>query len=363
MPSPDDVGAAMKYVRPIRSRHGNGKLYWQFRRGGQKHMLPGLYGSDEFLTAYNAALASIPNEVAEIGSSRTEPGTVNALVVSYYKSAEWQALNPGTQRIRRPFIERFRVANGNKRVALLQRENIETMMAALTNLHARRHWLQAIRPLLQSAVPTMVKIDPTEGIKGVRLPKSKGHHTWTDDEIQQYRDYWKLGTQQRLVMEFALETFSRRSEVLRLGPQHIRDGRIHIKRVHGSKDVDILVTPELQAACDAMPKDHALYITNMHGAPRSVEGLGTAFAEWATEAGLPKHCRMHGLKKGGMRRLAESGVTAHEIMANSGHHKLSLVELYTADADRKKMGDAGMRKRIGNANLANLPSRRRQTQS
>ena len=33
------------------------------------------------------------------------------------------------------------------------------------------------------------------------------------------------------------------------------------------------------------------------------------------EAGLPARCRLHGLKKGGMRRLAEAGGTAHELMA------------------------------------------------
>jgi integrase len=150
------------------------------------------------------------------------------------------------------------------------------------------------------------------------------------------------------VMEFALEAVSRRSEVLRLGPQHVRNGRIRIDRVHGSKPVDIPVTPELQAACDAMPKGHALYIVNQHGRPWSVEGLGNAFAKWSTEAGLPERCRLHGLKKGGMRRLAESGATGHELMAISGHHKLSMVEHYTAAADRKKLADSGMKKRIAN---------------
>jgi hypothetical protein len=64
-----------------------------------------------------------------------------------------------------------------------------------------------------------------------------------------------------------------------------------------------------------------------------------SFAEWAAEVGLPNHCRLHGLKKGGMRRLAQSGATGHELMAISGHHKLAMVEHYTADADRKKLAD------------------------
>ena len=184
-----------------------------------------------------------------------------------------------------------------------------------------------------------------EGIKGIKLPKTKGHHTWTDDEIAQYRAYWPLGTQQRLVMEFALETASRRGEVVRLGPQHVRNGRIRIERTHGSEDVDMPMSPELQAACDAMPKVHLTYIVTAYGKPRSKYGLGNDFAKWATEAGLPARCRLHGLKKGGMRRLAEAGGTAHELMAISGHKTLTEVQRYTADANRKRLADAAMAKR------------------
>jgi site-specific recombinase XerC len=338
----------LQFVQAFIDRHGHVRHY--FRRGGDKRVpLPGLPGSEEFMAAYAAALASVPDtKSAEIGAKRTLAGTVNALVVSYYRSAEWTGLNSGTQHNRRAHIEQFRAEHGDKRLVLLQREHIERMMAKVPNVHARRTWLQAIRALLPSAIPLMLKTNPADGIKGVRIPKTKGYHTWTDDEIQQYRDYWPLGTQRRLVMEFALEAVSRRSEVVRLGPQHIKNGRIRIERVHGSKPVDIPVTPELQAACDAMPKGNALYMVTMYGKPFTAKGLGNAFPKWAAEAGLPDICRMHGLKKGGMRRLAESGATGHEIMAISGHHKLAMVELYTADADRKKLADSGMKKRIAN---------------
>ena len=74
-------------------------------------------------------------------------------------------------------------------------------------------------------------------------------------------------------------------------------------------------------------------------------GLGNDFAKWATEAGLPAYCRLHGLKKGGMRRLAEAGGTAHELMAISGHRTLSEVQRYTEDANRKLLADTGMAKK------------------
>src|SRR5262249_12830198 len=110
------------------------------------------------------------------------------------------------------------------------------------------------------AIPTMRKDNPTAGIPSIKLPKSKGHHTWTDAEIDQYRAYWPLGTQQRLVFEFALETVSRRGEVVRLGPQHVKSGRIRIERTHGSADVDI---PDLARVASSL-RCHAKGTPDLH---------------------------------------------------------------------------------------------------
>jgi integrase len=310
------------------------------------------------MAAYGAALAAIPgNNAAEIGADRTSPGSISALVVAYYRSSAWEALEEETRKTRWRIIERFREKHGDKRVALLRQEHIQNMLDAIRLPSAKRHWLKAIRGLLRAAIPSMRKDDPTAGIAGIKM-KSKSHHTWTDGEIEQYRAHWPLGTQQRLVMEFALETASRKGEVVRLGPQHVQNGRIRIARTHGSRDVNILVSPELEAAIDAMPKRHLTYIVTKNGKPRSKYGLGNDFAEWATAAGLPKHCRMHGLKRGGMRRLAEDSATTHELMAISGHKTLSEVERYTADADRLKLADQAMAKKRTKrvAGLTNFPT-------
>ena len=352
----------------LRLKHVNafvcsdGRVRHYFRRGGTKAIpLPGLPGSEEFMAAYGAALAAIPgNSAAEIGASRTSPGSVSALVVAYYKSSAWAALEADTRKTRWRIIERFRTEHGDKRVALLRKEHLEIMLAKIERPSAQRHWLKAIRGLLRAAVPSMRKDDPTAGIARIKMPKTRGHHTWTDAEVDQYRAHWPLGTQQRLVMEFALETTSRRGEVVRLGPQHVQNGRIRIARTHGSRDVDNPLTDDLQAAIDAMPKAHLTYIVTAYGKPRSKYGLGNDFAKWATAAGLPARCRMHGLKKGGMRRLAEDSATTHELMAVSGHRTLEMVERYTADADRLRLADQAMAKKRPaqnkNAGLTNFPT-------
>jgi integrase len=349
----------LKYVHEFRDRHG--KLRHYFRKGARRIPLPGLVGSEEFMLAYQTALAA--DVVPELGADRTQPGTINALVVAYYRSTEWGALKHNTRQDRKPHIERFREAHGSKQVATLEQHHLEKIMSQVARLVQRRRWLTTIRALLQSAVPTMRRDNPAAGIAGVKIPKTKGYHTWTDSEIDQYRAFWPLGTQERLVFEFALEAVSRRAEVVRLGPQHVRDGRIRIERVKGSREVDIPLTPELAAAIDAMPKGHLTFLVSQWGGPYSADRIGRLFRRWATAAGLPKRGRLHGLKKGGMRRLAEAELTTHQLMAISGHKTLSEVERYTEEFNRKKLASSGMKKRTENAELANPGSRKWQTGS
>jgi hypothetical protein len=313
------------------------------------------------MQAYEAALAGGANAPPEIGSSRSKPGTIDALAVVYYRSANWSGLDRETQKSRRRIIERFRAQHGAKRVALLQRDHIEKMLAKIEKPAAKFRWLKAIRGLMKSAVPGMRKDNPADGTTGVR-PKTEPHHTGMDQRSSNIA-HWPLGTQQRLVLEFALETASRRCEMVRLGPQHVKDRRIRIERAKGSRNVKILVTPELQAACDAMQKGHLTYIATAWGKPRSRHGPGNDFARCTTVAGLPARCRLHGLNKASMTRLAESGTTTYELMAISGHKTLSQVALYTEEADRKKLANAGMAERLRGVtrrtpSLQTLPPRR-----
>ena len=98
----------LDYVHEYRDRHG--KLRRYFRRPSFKRIaLRGAPGSDEFMTAYQLALAGQPPRV-EIGAGRTKPGTVNAAIVGYYSSLAFRSLAPGTQKMRRAILELSRRA-------------------------------------------------------------------------------------------------------------------------------------------------------------------------------------------------------------------------------------------------------------
>ena len=198
--------------------------------------------SEDFWQTYAAALATVKG--AAVGAGRTGPGTIDALAVSFYKSTAWEALTGSSRSTYRPIIERLRAKDGTKRVALLRPDIVAAMLDQIEKPSAKKKFLVALRMLMAAAIPGLRKDDPTLGIK-VKLAKSKGHHSWADDEIERYRAHWRLGTAARLVLEFALETTSRRMEVARLGPQHVKDGRINWdrkRRLPVGRDCRYLVT-------------------------------------------------------------------------------------------------------------------------
>jgi hypothetical protein len=141
------------------------------------------------MAAYAMALAALPNAKREIGEKRTAPGTIDALCVSYYRSTGWFALAEDTKDTRRRIIEKFRVKHGAKRVRLLAEAHLVAIMSEIASLSAKRSWLKAIKPLLQHAVPTMRKDNPAAAIPAIKLPKSNGHWSWTDEQIAQYRTH------------------------------------------------------------------------------------------------------------------------------------------------------------------------------
>ncbi|MFN3273083.1 MAG: tyrosine-type recombinase/integrase [Paracoccus sp. (in: a-proteobacteria)] len=57
---------------------------------------------------------------------------------------------------------------------------------------------------------------------------------------------------------------------------------------------------------------------------------------------VPNGLSPHGLRKATRRRLAETGCSAHEIMAISGHRSLAEVTRYTVAASRKDLAVRAM---------------------
>src|SRR5262245_44733674 len=101
----------LPYVQEYRDRHGKARRY--FRRPGFKRVtLPGTPGSQQFMAAYQTALAS---ERAAIGRQHSE-GTIGDLVVSFYRSAAFDNLKASSQRAYRKILDPFSEKDGHRLV-------------------------------------------------------------------------------------------------------------------------------------------------------------------------------------------------------------------------------------------------------
>lgn len=330
----------LDYIHEFRDRHGKVRRY--FRRPGYKRIrLPGLPGSDEFMSAYQLALAG--HERVEIGANRTKPGTVNAAIVGYYNSDAFCSLAPETKKRRRNILEHFRAEHGDKRIVTLPAAFIIKTLGKKSPA-AARNWFKALRGLLQFAVANQYRRDdPTEGMKLARSVKSEGFHAWTEVEIEQFKAHHPIGSRARLALALLLFTAQRRGDVVRIGRQHVRNGVLSVRQDKTGTSLDIPILPELQAAIEAHASDHLTFLVTDQGKPFTSGAFGHWFRDRCREAGLPKHCSAHGLRKAACRRLAEAGCTAHQIAAISGHMSLSEVQRYTKSADQARLAREAMR--------------------
>lgn len=76
--------------------------------------------------------------------------------------------------------------------------------------------LKALRALFSWANEAEeTTVNPTIGVKKLKY-HSDGHHTWTDEEIQQFYKRHPLGSQARLALDLLRFTTCRREDVPRL---------------------------------------------------------------------------------------------------------------------------------------------------
>jgi integrase len=330
----------LKFVKAYVDRHGRARHY--LRKPGCKPVaLPGLPGSDEFMAAYGAALADTPR--VEIAARRTRAGSISAMIVGFLATADFAGLKPGTQQIYRRIFEHMRSAYGDMSMATLERRHVVRMRdtKAATPIAARA-FLRCLRFLVQHAIALGIREDdPTAGVR-VKLPKSDGIRTWTEDEIARFEAVHPVGTKPRLALALLLGTAARRSDVVKLGRGHVRDGMLYMRQQKTGKALAIPVMAELAEAINAAaPSDAVVFLLNENGRAFTAEGFTKWFVKQCQRIGLTG-LSPHGLRKASCRRLAEAGCSAHEIASISGHATLREVQRYCEAADQGKMARNAM---------------------
>jgi integrase len=329
------------FVERWRDRHGRIRVYG--RRGkGPRVPLPSNIGSDAFNESYSAFLSG---ELTRARPKRADPkpGTIAALVTSYLASRDFRELRVSTKRSYGPRLEELRTAHGHRTVSGMRRAGVDFILAPYAD---RPGSLALVQKVLKILVKHAIALDwlthdPTLGIKA---PKTREIRSWTEPEIAQFEAHWAVGTKERLAFALHVFTGQRRSDVRRMTWSDVHGSTISVVQMKTGAALSIPLHASLRAVLAATPREHVTLVATARGQAFSIN----AYSKWlrgAIEAaGLPRDCRVHGLRKVAGRWLAEAGCTAHEIMSVLGHRSLSEAERYTRGANQQSLASAAILK-------------------
>jgi integrase len=342
------------YVYEDVDRHGNVRLYFWRGKGQPKVRLREVLGTEAFAALYDELVR--PSDPGTHNADASVPifGTWRWLCVEYFRWLARQHLDPGTKTTRRRILEstfdeplhpgakqrfaEFPLARFSGEALCVLRDRKAHMPEAANGR------VKAIRAVFAWALKEKhIATNPARDVPRIKNA-STGYHSWTPEEIERFEQAHPVGSKPRLALALLVCTGVRRSDVVRLGKQHARDGWLRFKQ-HKNRnlhplEVEIPILPELQRVIDASPTGDLTFLVTAYGRPFTAAGFGIRFREWCNKAGLP-HCTAHGLRKAGAALAAENGATELQLMAIFGWRTSKEAERYTKAARRKKMaGDA-----------------------
>jgi integrase len=343
----------LKYL--LQEQLPSGRMRIRFRRKGFATItLNASPGSDEFMKEYRAALKGEARPGTHRGASGQYAafGTLRWLTIQYYGSAEFKRLEAHTQHVRRLVLDRLcqstdanGIRRGDKPYAQMEPRNVRALRDERAETpEAANQIVKVLRQVFGYAVVAdLAKSNPAKEVPYLRS-SSEGFHTWTIDEVHRFERRHPIGTKARLALALMLYTGQRRSDIIRLGRQHIKNGWLkitqHKNRSRKAIVIEIPVLAQLQDIIDASPCGDLTFLVTEFGRPFTSNGFGNWFRDRCIEAGVPG--RAHGLRKATAARLAELGASDREIMAVTGHQTSKEVDRYTKAAQRKLLAESAM---------------------
>jgi integrase len=348
-----EIAIRLKLPKYVKAYTVGDKTYFYFRLGTAVR-LPGSPRSDEFVDAYNRALAAYrdqaPAAPLELGVARTMPGSINAGLVAYYQSAAFvDGLAESTQGWRRRCLEKFKADFGDVSIRKFEKRHAQRFLSLIPAAGAQRNMGQALGHFFQHCVDVgMIADNPADGLRRAKLVKKAGGiRAWTEDDVDAFKAKHPVGSKARLALALYLNFGVRKSDVVRIGPRDIVNGALtnfqpqKTSRTGGVK-INVPLLAETVEAIQATPVTGAsTYLVTAFGKPFTANGFGNKMRDWCDAAGLPE-CSSHGLRKLLLIRLAELGLNTETIMAISGHKNRAEVDTYVAAFNRKKMAEHAM---------------------
>lgn len=356
-----------KHVQRVRKRGHPGEHRHYLRRGPgrpKRVSLPGKPGSPEWDAAYYAGFVE---GGARANVSRATKGTVSWEVDTYLEHPDLTQRGASMQRKHRRNLLLFKAEHGTRMLRDTPLDKLKKLFVQVGTARgpqAANQWMIAVEDLFrfayeQAHIPSnpvprgAIKRNDREG---------SGARPWAPEEVQRFRDYWAIGTRERLAFELMVTLALRRSDVHRIRPSWVRDGELTYtqhknrnKRMKGNRgggrgiSLTVPLPSALLAIIDETRRQEKVvrlrradrFLLKPDGTPYSETSGDDNFGDWfksiCLRAGLPKDCSPHGVRKFACAKMISDGKTPDQVRAVSGHQTYEQLLVYIHGRDQKRL--------------------------
>ena len=303
----------LKGINRVSKKLADGKrvTYYYAWKGGPR--LEGEPGTTEFISSYNAAVASL---------KRLPTGSLQFVIDDFERSSEFTRLAPRTQSDYKKFLKLIRNEFGDMPIKLLADPRTRGQLLAWRDRLAAKSRRQGdyafsvlARTISWAFDRGLVPANPCE--RPGRLYRSTRRESiWEDADEAAFLAV--APDHMQLAFQLAVWTGQRQGDLIKL-PWSAYDGsHIRLKQGKTGKRVVVRVAGPLKAILDSTPKRAVTILTTATGSSWTGNTFGTAWRRLCRKAQV-SGLTFHDLRGTAVTRLAHAGATEAEIASVTGH--------------------------------------------
>jgi integrase len=290
---------------------GTSVTYYYAWKGGPR--LPGQPGDDEFIAAYNAAVATKRQPAA---------GTLQSILNGFQDTTIWADLAPRTQSDYVKLIKVIEQEFGDFPISALGDKRASNIFLSWRDRRAKQSrrqadygWQVLARILSWASGRGLVPANPCE--KGGRVYKqTRAEHVWTTGDEEAFLAAAPAHLHLPLVL--ALWTGQRQGDLLKLNWRQYDGQKIRLKQGKTGARVEIPVGRPLKAMLDPIRQRIGHVLLNSDGEPWTPDGFRSSWRKACILAGI-QGVTFNDLRGTAVTRLALAECTEAEIATITGH--------------------------------------------
>ena len=275
--------------------------------------------------------------------SRIQSGTLDELLSAFRKSPKYAALSHGTRACYDIYLRELD-AIGLLRIEDVTRKRIVILRDAIAR--SRGNGAATNFGRIASAVFSWA-LDagwiPFSPLAKLRAPPGGHLPTWSESDLA--TALAALPEPLRRALVLAVHTGQRRGDLIRMCWSSYDPVRrtISLRQRKTGAALVLPCPPALASELDAWRAETRTLtiLATPTGLPWTESALTHALCDRLRKIGMAGK-NIHGLRKLAAVRLAHAGCSVHEITAITGHASLSMVALYTRDADQVSLAESAV---------------------